>query len=129
MSALVHVDMAYLRDVSNDDPREMQKLSQLYVRTMNAQLKKLERAIADHQCKNVEQIAHGAAGSSAVIGMKAVVPSLKEMENLGATGDLRRGADVLSDIRHAFSDICHFLDAHELLKKPSGRLDAIPERE
>jgi signal transduction histidine kinase/CheY-like chemotaxis protein/HPt (histidine-containing phosphotransfer) domain-containing protein len=113
------VAMERLLDLCDAQAENLARLVELYVRTTTEHLEKLDAAIAEEAPGNVEFLAHNAAGSSAMVGMNAIVPPLRELEALAAKGDLARAGRLMSDARKAFQQILTFLEAaQEGLRAP-----------
>lgn len=113
------VDLDRLNDVANGEREGMQDLAAIYIQTMSDHLSKLDAAIRNGKCEDIEHIAHKAAGASAMVGMDAVVPLLRELETQSGQKNLAQGGELLGKIRQTFSDICNFLKSEQLVEKGS----------
>jgi HPt (histidine-containing phosphotransfer) domain-containing protein len=109
------VDLERLRDVADGEPRQMQKLVELYLRTAGGQMRQLRAAVAEQRPADVQHMAHSCAGSSAMIGMRAVIPPLRALEEAAAHGDLSDAPRMLEQTDRAYSQIQHYLQAQHLL--------------
>jgi len=99
-------------EIAGNDAERLRELADRYVRQTSEQLTKLRDAIATGTAADVKRIAHSAAGSSAMCGMKPLVALLRELERMGQTGQLADTPRVYRQITEEFSRIEHFLREH-----------------
>jgi len=115
------VDLEIFMEVAGNDKPRLRDLADRYVRQTSEQLVKLRDAIATGAAPDIKRIAHSAAGSSAMCGMKPLVELLRELERMGQTGQLADTPRVYSQITEEFAKIECFLRDHvQTEAKPQG---------
>ncbi len=102
LSNEVLVDFDQLRDISDDEPDRMKRLIDLYVTEAGLMLDGLQVAIGSNAGGEVARIAHKLVGSSMTCGVEALTKPLRELEQLGKTGDLSGASDIFDNIRDKF---------------------------
>ncbi len=90
------VDLERLTEMSGTDEASVRELTELYLSQTDEQLRELRQAISTQEAREVERIAHKAAGASSTCGMVAVVSALRELERQGREARLD-GAQTLYD--------------------------------
>ena len=88
----------------------MRNLIALYLRDTEQQLVKLQTAIQNNSVIEVMQLAHTCAGSSASCGVTALVPPLKQLEQLGRAGQLKDAPRLLMEAVTTFHRARVFLE-------------------
>jgi CheY-like chemotaxis protein/HPt (histidine-containing phosphotransfer) domain-containing protein len=91
------VDLERMRDLTDGDANGLRDLVDMYLKQTHKQFDLMETAIQGGKADDVRRVAHSCAGASATLGMTQLVPKLRALEQLGASGALP-GAD---DLRHA----------------------------
>jgi HPt (histidine-containing phosphotransfer) domain-containing protein len=71
--------------------------------------------------KEVERIAHKAAGASATCGIIGMVPLLREIEGLGRAGEGSGAAALVTQVDEELERVRQFLSRHV------ERLEAMPQ--
>ena len=104
--ALTLVDMERLHDVTGN---EWADIFELYETQMSESLRKLETAIKAGNAQEVDSIAHNCVGTSANLGMIAVVASLRGLEAAGREGRLDNALPLLNEAKNQFERIAQFL--------------------
>ncbi len=74
------VDMNRLRRAASDDEELTRELTEIYLRQMSENLKKLKKAVETDAPDEIKRIAHTMLGGSVTCGMVAVVVPLRELE-------------------------------------------------
>jgi PAS domain S-box-containing protein len=105
------VDLEILTELAGDNEERLQELADRYVRQTSEQLLTLRDTIATGAAPDVKRIAHSAAGSSAMCGMKPMVALLRELERMGQTNQLAAAPHAHSEAEKEFARIKQFLDA------------------
>jgi two-component system, sensor histidine kinase and response regulator len=77
------IDMAQLREVSENDGEYLDSLITLYLEQTSQELTRLAAAVAAESFAEIERIAHLCAGSSATCGVVSLVPIFRELERIG----------------------------------------------
>jgi PAS domain S-box-containing protein len=98
----VLVDTDRLREVTDDEPEQMQRLIDLYLNQTVPMLDGLNEAIRTNSSADVASIAHKLVGSSVSCGVEAFTVSLRGLERLGQAGDLSGARVLFDDVRYKF---------------------------
>ena len=110
------VDVDRLKEVSADDAELMNELVDLYLSLTRELLDDLKVAIVEKDADAVYKSAHKALGSSLTCGMEAVVPSLKQLEQLGRDKNFEDAKDLHSQAEAGFAEIeAYFQENREQL--------------
>jgi len=106
------VDMERLNDFTDGNPESLRELVTLYVQQTSTQIEQLEAAVAANQPQEVRRLAHSCAGASATLGMRRLVPLLRELEKQGHEGQLTSAVQLYKDVAMEFGKIRQFLQPH-----------------
>ncbi len=109
------VEMDRLMDLGGGDMESLRELVDLYIKQTTEQLAQLESAIRANQADQVRHVAHSCAGASATLGMKGLVPMLRELERQGKAGQLTNAEQLCADLAREFKRIQDFLVKHPSL--------------
>ena len=90
------VDMDRMKDLTDGDADGLRELVEMYLKQTHKQFDQIAAAIREGNADNVRRVAHSCAGASATLGMTHLVPKLRDLEKLGASGSLP-GADKLRE--------------------------------
>src|ERR1019366_6936690 len=82
------VDLERLKEVSNDDPKKMRGLADLYLAQADQTLESLAAAIKAGSARETHLLAHRWAGASATCGMMLMLPPLRQLELQAKQGQL-----------------------------------------
>ena len=80
------VDMDRVLDLTDGNHESLRELIELYLKQTNQQFEQMQSAILTANADALRRVAHSCAGSSATLGMTRLVPHLRELEKLGASG-------------------------------------------
>jgi len=83
------VDVHRLEAASNDDPKMMEELVELYFAQARDLMNGLRAAINSGSAKDVDHFAHKLVGASLACGMSGMVLPLRELERRGKDGNLQ----------------------------------------
>jgi HPt (histidine-containing phosphotransfer) domain-containing protein len=86
--------MDRMKDLTDGNVDGLCELVDMFLKQTHKQFEQIEAAIRDGKADDVRRVAHSCAGASATLGMTHLVPKLRELERLGATGSLP-GADQI----------------------------------
>jgi CheY-like chemotaxis protein len=106
------VDMERLNDFTEGNPDSMRELVTLYIQQTSTQIEQLEAAVAANQAQEVRRLAHSCAGASATLGMRRLVPLLRELEKQGYEGKLTSAVQLCKDAVSEFARIRQYLAPH-----------------
>ncbi len=90
------VDMDRMRDLTDGNADDLRELVDMFLKQTHKQFAQIEAAIRDGKADDVRRVAHSCAGASATLGMTHLVPKLRDLEKLGASGALP-GADKMCE--------------------------------
>jgi HPt (histidine-containing phosphotransfer) domain-containing protein len=89
------LDLELLKEMSEAGPDGLGELVDLYLTQAKEIMADLRTAIAAGRAEDVKQLAHKLAGSSAVCGVKTIVPPLRALEQQGKDGRLSAADQLL----------------------------------
>jgi len=112
LSNVVPVDMARLSEFSGDMDDGFRELVDLYLTQTTQQLEQLRLAVDNGNAERVNRLAHSCAGASSTCGMIAIVPLLRELEQLGADNNLAGAPEIFLSVTAEFDRIRTFLQTH-----------------
>ena len=82
------VDLDRMKDLTDGNTDSLCELVDMFLKQTHRQFEQMSAAIRDGKADDVRRVAHSCAGASATLGMTHLVPKLRELEKLGATGSL-----------------------------------------
>jgi signal transduction histidine kinase/HPt (histidine-containing phosphotransfer) domain-containing protein len=103
------VEMDRMTDLTDGNQDQLRELVEMYLKQTSKQLAQLETAIRDGNAGAVRQVAHSCAGASATLGMIHLVPRLRELEKLGASGTLPGAVEIFDQATHEYVQVQEFL--------------------
>jgi CheY-like chemotaxis protein/HPt (histidine-containing phosphotransfer) domain-containing protein len=106
------VDLDRLTEMGGTDPAGIKELIELYLTQTSGQLKDLAAAAATGATRELERVAHKAAGASATCGMSAIVPILRELEKQGREHHPEQAPALVAQAEAALAQINTFLDQY-----------------
>ncbi len=105
----VPVDVELLLEVGGGNGPGVQDLVEFYLQKATAVIAQLKQNLAARDFQNLERAAHSLKGSSATCGMQAVVPALRQLEELSRTGQHDNLEPIMATIEMEFERIKSFL--------------------
>jgi len=105
----VPVDVERLTEMAGPDEPSLRELTDLYLTQTDDQLAELREAISKSNAKEVERVAHKAAGASSTCGMIAVVPALRELETQARQDNLAQANAFFESVTRDLQRIRTFL--------------------
>ncbi len=109
------VEMDRLLDLGGGNVESLRELVDLYFKQTTGQLAELETAVHANKAEEVRQVAHSCAGASATLGMRRLVPLLRELERQGKAGRLTNAQQLCADAQREFKRTQDFLTKHPAL--------------
>ena len=109
------VEMERLLDLGGGSAESLRELVELYIQQTTGQLAQLETAVRTNQPEMVRHVAHSCAGASATLGMKHLVPVLRELERQGKSGQLVNADQLHAEAVREFKRTQDFLAKHSVL--------------
>mgnify|MGYP001545751024 CR=1 FL=1 len=103
------VDLSRVNDLTDGNLESLRELVDMYFKQTQKQFVQLREAIRDGNADQVRRVAHSCAGASATLGMTHLVPKLRELEKLGASGSLTGAGEICENALHEFARIRQFL--------------------
>jgi signal transduction histidine kinase/HPt (histidine-containing phosphotransfer) domain-containing protein len=105
------VDMSRVNDLTDGNADSLRELMDIYFKQTGGQFNQMRDAIRDGKADHVRRVAHSCAGASATLGMIHLVPKLRELEKLGASGTLTGAGEICDNAAAEFERIRKFLKA------------------
>jgi len=118
------VDMSRVNELTDGNLESLRELVDMYFKQTQKQFVQLQEAIRDSQADQVRRVAHSCAGASATLGMTHLVPKLRELEKLGASGSLTGAGEICENAANEFERIRQFLMTQPELADVIANLNA-----
>jgi CheY-like chemotaxis protein/HPt (histidine-containing phosphotransfer) domain-containing protein len=115
------VDLDRLTEMGGTEPAGIKELVDLYLSQTKTQLQDLQVAVQNASCKDIERIAHKAAGASATCGMSAIVPILRQLEKLGRENNPQPALPLVAQAETALRLITEFLERYIATLTPAAQ--------
>ncbi len=113
------VDVERLSEMAGTTEEEVRELTDLYLQQTDEQLAELDTAIQNNDAREIERLAHKAAGASSTCGMTAVVDALRSLEQEARNGDLSQARQHFESVSKDLVRVRTFLETHlQSLKSP-----------
>jgi two-component system, sensor histidine kinase and response regulator len=103
------VDIECLTEAAGNDPEQLRELIELYLQNSSELMKDLETAIQMGTSREIETLAHKYVGASASCGMTALLGSLRELEQMGRSNELKGVAKSYACVSEQLDRIRQFL--------------------
>ena len=103
------VDLELLLEITGEQPEMLRQLAHDYLEQAEEILSRVVLAIERRSSGEVRQLAHKLGGSSASCGMRAIVGSMKRLEQIEVTSQFSLARDLLRDAVHQLAAIRRFL--------------------
>lgn len=104
------IDLAILRDATNDDAEAMRYLADIYLENTRATMGKIAAAVDAQNAGALELAAHGCAGSSASFGATGLSRILHELEAMGREQKLAAAPGKLEEARREYARVVSCLE-------------------
>ena len=116
------VDLDRFAEMSGPEEAQVRELMEMYLAQTSGQVRELRVAVEAGAVKDVERVAHKAAGASATCGMNRIVPLLRELERQGREGRLDGATALVMQVGKELEGIGDFLEDYvrTLGKAPGG---------
>ncbi len=101
--------MSRVNDLTDGNLDSLRELVDMYFKQTQKQIVQMQEAIRGGQADQVRRVAHSCAGASATLGMTHLVPKLRELEKLGASGSLTGAGGICENVVNEFERIRDFL--------------------
>jgi signal transduction histidine kinase/HPt (histidine-containing phosphotransfer) domain-containing protein len=105
------VDMDRMNDLTDGNADSLRELVEMFLKQTHKQFDQIQAAIRDGKADDVRRVAHSCAGASATLGMTHLVPKLRELEKLGASGSLPGAEKICAEAVTEYGRIQEFLKA------------------
>jgi signal transduction histidine kinase/HPt (histidine-containing phosphotransfer) domain-containing protein len=103
------VDMDRMKDLTDGDADGLRELVEMFLKQTHKQFEQIEAAIQAGKADDVRRVAHSCAGASATLGMTHLVPKLRQLEKLGASGSLPNAGQLCSEAKEEYLRVQEFL--------------------
>ena len=117
------VDLARMNDLTDGNLDNLRELVEMYFVQTQKQFVQLREAIRDGKADQVRRVAHSCAGASATMGMTQLVPRLRDLEKLGASGTLTDAGKICETAAGEFERVREFLKAQPELTRVIANLN------
>ena len=117
------VDLARMNDLTDGNLDNLCELVEMYFVQTQKQFGQMREAIRDSKADQVRRVAHSCAGASATMGMTHLVPHLRELEKLGASGTLTGAEQICETCVGEFARIREFLKAQPELARVIAKIN------
>ena len=105
------VDLELLLEVGGGNGTGVEELIEFYLQKASAVIKDLKQCLAVGDFGRLERAAHSLKGSSATCGMRAVVPALRDLEQMGRNQKDEEMEQTIQRIEQEFDRIKLYLKA------------------
>jgi len=106
------VDMSRINDLTDGNLDSLRELMDIFFKQTSGQFFQLRVAISEGNADQVRRVAHSCAGASATLGMVRLVPLVRQLEKLGASGTLTGAGDICEEAAREFESIRQFLKSN-----------------
>jgi signal transduction histidine kinase/HPt (histidine-containing phosphotransfer) domain-containing protein len=103
------VDMDRMKDLTDGNADGLRELVEMFLKQTHKQFGQMEAAVRDGKADDLRRVAHSCAGASATLGMTHLVPKLRVLEKLGATGSLPGAGELCAEALHEYVRVQEFL--------------------
>jgi CheY-like chemotaxis protein len=117
------VDLARMNDLTDGNLDNLRELVEMYFVQTQKQFVQMREAIRDGKADAVRRVAHSCAGASATMGMTQLVPRLRELEKLGASGTLTDAEKICEAAAGEFERVREFLKTQPELARVIANLN------
>jgi HPt (histidine-containing phosphotransfer) domain-containing protein len=101
--------MDRMKDLTDGNADGLRELVEMFLKQTHKQFDQIQNAIRDGKADDVRRVAHSCAGASATLGMTHLVPKLRDLEKLGATGALPDAEQLCQAAMHEYARVQEFL--------------------
>ena len=106
------VDLQRLLDITGEEPEMFRQLAIDYLVQADEILALIALAIERRAVTDIRRLAHKLGGSSSSSGMRAIVDSMKRLEQIGGTSQIPLATDLHRDAVHQLTRIRRFVIRH-----------------
>jgi CheY-like chemotaxis protein len=103
------VDMDRMKDLTDGNADGLRELVEMFLQQTHKQFGQIATAIRENKADEVRRVAHSCAGASATLGMTHLVPKLRELEKLGASGALPDAGKLCQAAQDEYTRVQEFL--------------------
>jgi HPt (histidine-containing phosphotransfer) domain-containing protein len=98
--------LARLRGLQKDDEADIvDQLAGMFLEDARSGLQTVEEALQRDDAPAIETVAHRLKGGSGSIGARRLAGLLAQLEDMGASGDLSPGSELLERIREELGEV------------------------
>jgi signal transduction histidine kinase/HPt (histidine-containing phosphotransfer) domain-containing protein len=103
------VDMDRMKDLTDGNADGLRELVEMFLKQTHKQFDQIAAAIQEGNADSVRRVAHSCAGASATLGMTHLVPRLRALEKLGASGSLPEAGTLCQAALDEYNRVQEFL--------------------
>ncbi len=96
------IDLEVLAEITDHDPQLRQDLLELYVEQTDDRINQLSKAVETKDFGEIYRLAHTCLGSSATLGMTAMVEPLRSMEKAGKNADIKTAVELNAQLQFVY---------------------------
>ena len=109
----LQIDWEHLHQLSECSAEFELELLQLFVKDSDTHIKALEKAIATHNLREIEQAVHHLKGASANIGAKVMQSAADQLEQQVRHQKLHTTHELLLELKQSLDCICRFVNSQK----------------
>jgi two-component system, sensor histidine kinase and response regulator len=104
--------LAQLRGLQGEDePDVVAELAGMFLEDAHSQLEAVEEALQKGDAPVIQRVAHTLKGGSGSMGARGMFGLCAQLEDVGASGDLAQGSELLGRIREELGRVARALEA------------------
>lgn len=97
------------KELSDGDTAGLRELITLYLTKTDEQMRELAKALQEKNGTEAARISHSMVGANAMVGLDAVVPGLRKVEELADTNQLSEARTIFDGVNAELKRIQAFL--------------------
>ena len=117
------VDLSRLKRIASETKEGLPEVVDYYVQVTKGQLQKLDRAVHLRSGTEVKTLAHSCIGASTLLGMRAIVIPLRQLEEIAVKKQWKGAATALAEARKELEGMQSFLKMSEEGKEDAQSTD------
>ena len=107
------IDFERLQEVCGDDAEMINEIVELYFSQTGEQMNELNRAVSGEDFDAIYKSAHKIAGGSLTCGMNAIVPSIKELEQIGRSKNGENAEKFFGEAQQSFQQMKEYFETNK----------------
>ncbi len=103
------VDLETLREITDLDAEMMQEMVELYLEQTDQRIKELSDALEVGDFEQIYRIAHTCFGSSATLGITAMIEPFRNLETAGKQNDMETARRIINQLPTIYAELSDYL--------------------